>query len=298
MSVVWRLCLCCLCLGPGVASCGGGPAQEGGRLGVFAGILPHAGFLERIGGEHVEVGVLVGPGQSPHAYEPTPKQMTELGRARLYVRAGLPFEDELLRRIRSAHPDLEVVDTAEGLARAAGTEGGHGSDHGELDPHVWLDPKLARRQAERMADALCRALPEQRASFRARHAELDRDLERLDRTLARILAPLRGRTFYVFHPAFGYFARSYGLRQKAVETGGKSPGPRHVHALVEQAREEGVRVIFVQPQFDDAAAQTLARQIDGAVVPLNPLARDYLANLASMGEILADRLGAEGGGRK
>ncbi len=100
------------------------------------------------------------------------------------------------------------------------------------------------------------------------------------------LLPYKGKTFYVFHPAFGYFAAAFGLKQRAVEAGGRSPSPRQLAALIEQARKEKVRIIFVQPQFDQKGAEAIARAIDGTVINLDPLAYDVLGNFSRIAESL------------
>ena len=133
--------------------------------------------------------------------------------------------------------------------------------------------------AANVADALREASPGRAAEFRGRLATLDAELDRLDARLRRELAPYRGQTFYVFHPAFGYFADAYGLVQKSVESEGKPPTPRRLRALVKQARTEGVKVIFFQPQFDVRAAGVIAEAIEGAAAPIDSLAPDVAKNL-------------------
>ncbi len=167
----------------------------------------------------------------------------------------------------------------------------HAHDHGELDPHIWLDPKRAVTIAETMCQAMVRADPPRAERYRENLAALQADLRALDERIAQTLAPLRGRTLYVFHPAYGYFAESYGLRQVAVERHGKEPAAREVTELIEQARAENAKVIFVQPQFSQRSAKVIAGEIGGAVVPMDPLARDYLGNLQRMAETVARRLG-------
>jgi len=141
-----------------------------------------------------------------------------------------------------------------------------------------------------MRDELTRLDPEGREAYEDNYAGREADLKALDRRISEILAPVRGKTFFVFHPAFGYFARDYGLRQVAVETGGKQPGTRQLEHLIEEAKEQGVRVIFVQPQFARKSAEAIAEAIDGAVVPIDPLARDYLENLERMAERVEEGL--------
>ena len=272
-----------------------GPARADGTMSVFVSIPPQAYFVERIGGKHVNVEVLVGPGQSPHTFEPTLKQMGRLSASRLYFRIGVPFESTLCHKLAGASPQVVIVDTGKGIDRNRvhhthegheGHEAGHdGEDHEghlEPDPHIWLSPRLVKVQAQAICDALCQVDDANSIEYRKNLAAFHAELDGLDARIAAALAPLKGRTFYVFHPAFGYFAQAYSLHQQAVEIGGKSPPMRQVERLIADAKAAGVRVIFVQPQFSKALAETIASQIDGAVVPMDPLARDYVANLEDM----------------
>jgi zinc transport system substrate-binding protein len=275
----------------------GAGAAEGGPLEVFAGIPPQAHFVERVGGDHVKVNVLVQPGREPHTFEPTPRQMVALSHARLYFKIGMPFENVLLEKIRDSNPDLVIVDTTKGIekrriAEGEDVSGEHHEGHGEedLDPHVWLSPRLIKVQAANIRDALVEADPEHTSEFNANFEAFAKEVDETHERIAEVLAPFRGRTIYVYHPAFGYFADAYGLRQVAIETGGKSPTPRQLGEIIEKARAEGVRVIFVQPQFAAAGAQVVADAIDGAVVPLDDLAEDVLANLEDMAEKVREAL--------
>lgn len=261
---------------------------------AFVSILPQACFVERIGGNAVEVQVLVGPGRSPATYEPTPKQMAALGRAQVYFRVGTPFEKGFIDKVASTFRGLEIVDTRKGVALHY-FDGGH--DHGEEtrepDPHIWLDPKRVKIQASTICKALSRLAPQQAGVFEENLSTFQDDLDQLDRKITKILSPLSGSRFYVFHPAFGYFADSYSLTQVAVEMEGKSPSPKQLSALINRARKDGVRVIFVQPQYSKRNAETIAKAIGGAVVPINPLPREYLKSMEDMAHAL--RKGLQGG---
>jgi zinc transport system substrate-binding protein len=273
-------------------------AEADGRLSVFVSILPQAYFVERVGGDKVQVDVLVRPGESPATYSATPRQMAELSRAVIYFRIGVPFENGLVPKIRESLPGLRIVDTRRGIALRrmkthleeimsdeAPAGGEHDHDHSAEegdDPHIWLDPMRVKQQAATIREALVVARPAERDYFEENYRIFARELDDLHQRLTRLLAPVRGREIFVFHPAYGYFAEAYGLRQVAVEMGGKEPGARYLAAFIELARSRRVRVVFVQPQFSRHAAETIARAIDGAVVPLDPLARDYMANMERM----------------
>jgi zinc transport system substrate-binding protein len=272
------------------------PAWAAPPLTVAVSIPPQAFFVERIGGPYVRPMVVLPPGASPATYEVSPRQLAALGAARLYLSIGVPFERAFLPRLAAKLPKLKIVSMAAGikLRRLEGRhQSGHGHAHGAgaPDPHVWLSPRLARVLAANTARALSALDPARAGTFRANLAKLEAELADLDAELARRLAPLKGRVFLVFHPAYGYFADAYGLKQEAVELEGKGPGPRRLAGLIDQAKAKGVKVIFVQPQFSPASAAALARAIGGVVVPLDPLSRDYLGNLRAMAHKVAQNLG-------
>ncbi len=260
---------------------------------VCVSIPPQAFFVERIGGDRVSVEVLVGPGQSPATYEPTPAQMSTLDRADVYFRIGVPFEDTLMGRISASMPHLNVVDLRRGieLQPIEGHDHEDGHQHGRLDPHTWLDPELAAVQAETIHDELVRLDPHGTATYAANLEALLVDLEEVDRDVSEMLEPYAGRTMFVFHPAFGYFARAYELEQMAIEIEGKEPAPRELQQIVELAEEEQLRAIFVQPQFSGRSARAIAAEVDAQIIELDPLARDYLSNLREMARRIRIGLG-------
>jgi zinc transport system substrate-binding protein len=264
------------------------PAKTHSRLVAFTSIPPLQDFVQRVGGERVQAEALVQPGQEPHTYEPTPQQMAGLARARLFFLSGFPFENALVPRLQSTMPDLEIVDTREGIVLREEEEE-HPEEEG-ADPHVWMSPLLARRQAQTIRDALVRVDPAGERSYRANFERFASELQEMHLELGRALAPLAGRELLVYHPAFGYFAAEYGLKQVAVQMGGKEPTARQLAELIRLARERHIRVVFVQPQFSQAGAKAVAEAINGAVVPLDDLPRDYLANLRDMSRKVREAL--------
>jgi zinc transport system substrate-binding protein len=273
-------------------------ADETPGVVAFADIPPLAYLIKRVGGRHVNVGVLVQPGQDPHTFEPTPGQVSRMAQARLLFQVGLPFEEQIAARIAKNSPQLQVIDVTRGIRKRWTAEECHDAGHDEADhdedsheggpdPHVWLSPALLKTMAVNIEAALVEVDPARAADYRRNLAELTTDLDALDARIRQALASCRGRTFYVFHPSFGYFADEYGLVQKAVEVEGKSPTPRQLSGLVAQARADGVKTIFLQPRFDPKAARAVARAMGGVVVPLDPLAEDVVANLGEVARQIA-----------
>jgi zinc transport system substrate-binding protein len=261
--------------------------EANSAIGVFVSIPPMQYLANAVGGQRVRVEVLVQPGQDPHTYEPTPRQMSLLAQATVFFRVGIDFENALVPRLRESAPGLRIVDTREGITLRPAEEGDQAHGEGALDPHIWMSPLLARRQAQSIRDALIDLDPAGRGQYEQGYARLAAKLEALHAEITAALAPYRGRELFVYHPAFGYFADAYGLGQVAVETGGKEPSARQLARLIEQARQRHVRVIFVQPQFSQAAARAVADAIGGAVVPLDDLAADYVANLREVARRVA-----------
>ena len=264
-----------------------------GKIPVFVSIAPQAFLVKQIGGEHVDVRTLIGPGQEPHVFAPTPRQVVSLGEVRIFFKIGMSFEEALLSKIASGHAALQIVDMTEGVVGRMMTGDQH-HDHGEnmnsRDPHVWLGVPQLRQMAATIKRVLATADPENISYYNQRLQVFLGALQSVHQQAAKKLAPFKGEKLYVFHPSFGYFADTYGLVQEPVEVEGKSPSPRQLAALIGQARKEGVRVIFVQPQFDPKSAVTVARAIGGAVVSMDPLAEDILKNLEEMADKTADGL--------
>ena len=276
----------------------------GGKVRVVAAIPPVAYFVERIGDGHVQVDVLVAPGQNPHIYEPTPRQAAGLAAAQVYFKVGMPFERVLAERIAETSPKLRIVDVCAGITLRTMAESeadhdgdekpdGHGHESGALDPHAWLNPRYAKLMAATIERALAELDAAHAAEYEKNLQALQADLDAADARLRRVFTPLKGKELMVFHPAFGYLADAYGLRQVSVEIEGKEPSARQLGALIQRAKKDGVRVIFVQPQFSRKSAEEVAREIGGAVVPLDDLAHDYLANLEAMAAKIGEALASE-----
>jgi zinc transport system substrate-binding protein len=261
------------------------------KIKVFVSIDPVAYFVKRVAGPLADVNVLIGSGQDPHTFEPTPKLIAKLADAQVLFKIGFPFEEALIKKAGSTFKDLKIVDLQQGIKLRAiseekedghhGANGGHGHSHDAegLDPHTWLNPLIAKIQAGTIATTLIQIDPAHRAIYEENMKKFEFDLDNINTELMNSLAPIRGKSFFVFHPAFGYFADAYGIKQVPVEVEGKEPMARQLSRLIEKAKAQGVKVIFAEPQFPQKAARTLAESIGGAVVLIDDLSPDYINNL-------------------
>lgn len=272
----------------------GAGAWAGERIPVFVTIAPQAYFVQQIGKNRVDVQVLVDPGADPHTYEPRPQQMVALSQTRLYLAIGIEFEKARLEKIRAMNPNMRVVHTDHGIMKLPmATHGGHqtgdahGQEHhppGSLDPHIWLSPPLVILQARSILTALQSVDPAHGSAYEANYRAFILELVDLDAYLRTTFRGLKGSSFMVFHPSWGTFAHTYGLNQVPIEVEGKSPKPAQLKELIERARSQGIKVVFVQPQFSTKNARQISKAIGGRVVPVDPLARDWATNLRHVAE--------------
>jgi len=283
--------------------------QAADRDSVFVTIVPQKYFVEKIAGDLVDVHVLVMPGANPHMYEPSPAQMAALEKSRAYFAIGIALENAWLPRISGANPSLRIVYTQRGITKipmvahehhdhgdhgaahkghdhkphAAAHEGhGHeGCSHDSMDPHIWLDPIRVRTIAKNICKGLTKADPQHKATYEANLAAFMKEIDTTHEAITKILAsrPADRRNFMVFHPSWGYFADRYDLTQLPIEAEGKEPSPKDMVKIIKHARENGISVIFVQPQFSERSAKIIAGELNAKVVPLDPLAEDWSDNL-------------------
>ena len=277
------------------------------KVKTFVSIAPQHYFVQKIGGELVDVSVLVPSGADPHTYEPKPRQMAELAKTAVYFAVGIDFEKAWMKRIAATSPGMRVIQTDSGIEKIAIATHHHGEpdktgsgspdrkkpahrhdkahnhSEGAPDPHVWLSPELVKIQAKHIAEALIAVDSANRTRYEENHAAFLREIETLDAELKALFAGSPGARFMVFHPSWNYFAQAYGLQQVPIEIEGKDPKPAQLQELILHAREQGIKVVFVQPQFSSKNAEMVAREIGGEVVTADPLAADWTENLRTVG---------------
>lgn len=253
---------------------------------VVVTVLPQTEFVESVGGERVHITVMVPPGANLHAYEPTPSQMTRLTKAEMYVKVGSGVEFELtwMDKLANLNKDMLIVDSSRGIQlpeTAVGQEGEE-SGHSAMDPHIWMSPLNVKIMVQNIYEGLVQVDPENKAYYEQNRNAYIKKLTELDRDIRSSLAGITNRTFMVYHPAFGYFAREYNLTMLPIEVEGKEPTAAGLIRLIEQAREHKIKVIFTSPQFNPESAEVIADALDGRIVFIDPLARDYVVNMRNL----------------
>ncbi|PKN49490.1 MAG: cation ABC transporter substrate-binding protein [Deltaproteobacteria bacterium HGW-Deltaproteobacteria-20] len=266
---------------------------------VFVSILPQKYFVEQIGGERVDVSAMVEKGRDPHVFEPLPAQMEGLSKAKAYFAVGLPFEESLLPRAASLNPGLKIYHIDEGIDKITGGHEHHDEHKDEkhehhdphregADPHVWNSPREAILMAGKIVEGLTAIDPDGREEYARRHADFVERLKTLDAEFAGMFRGRQGATFLVFHPAWAYFARSYGLVEVAIETEGKEPKAADLANIISEAKERGVKAIFISPQFSKRSAEIVAQAIGASVTTADPLAAEWEENLRAVAKAIAE----------
>lgn len=277
-------------------------AKADPRYPVTVSILPQRYFVERIGGERVTVTVMVLPGANPATYEPRPSQLVALSKSSAYFTIGVPFERVWLKRVARINPKMQIVRTGRGIERrmmetledvladkgppwAGGSAVEKRKEEVSPDPHVWTSPPLVMLLGRNILMALSYFDPSHRDEYEENFERFQMEIVRLDREIRNMFSGIGKRNrFMVSHPAWGYFADAYGLRQIPVEIEGKEPKPGQLQAIIQYAKGLGIKRIFAQPQFSAKSPELIARAIGGKVSFADPLALEWARNLKQVAQ--------------
>ena len=249
------------------------------RIKVATTIPPLGDFVKAVGGEKVEVTVVVPPGAEPHTFEPTPSLMMNVAKANLYVMNGAGLEfwmDKLLE----ANKRMVVVDSSQGVALLQERKG-------EIDPHVWISLRNAAFQVNNICSGLITVDPANKDYYIKNRDDYLQKLQSLDEELNQTFAGKKNRIFIVHHPAWTYFARDYDLSQVPLMENEKEPGPKYLGEMIDLARRNNITTIFIEPEYNPKAAEVIAREMNARIVTLDPLAENYHETMAYAGREIA-----------
>ena len=271
------------------------------NINAIVSIVPVETFVQTIGGDKVSVTLMVQRGDSPHTYEPKPSQMLSVAKGDLYFSIGVEFEKVWLPKFASLNPKMKITQLNQNVTTIPMSGSHHHDVHAHqekhanhenetvnIDPHIWTAPKNVAIIAQNIFDALSYADPKNLNYYKKNLETFLTSVSKTNTQIEDIFSSYKGsRTFMVFHPSWGYFAKAYGLEQVAVEVEGKSPKPRELVILLEEAKEEKVSAIFTQPEFSDASAKIIAKELNIPVVKASPLAPNWSENLIDIAKNIA-----------
>ncbi len=273
------------------------------NINAVVSILPQETFVKAIGGDKVDVTLMVRPGNSPHTYEPKPSQMIEIAKADLYFAIDVEFENVWLPKFKNLNSNMQVIDLADNITKLqiqkaqkkkskseehAGHAHHDAHDHEGDDPHIWTAPANVKIIAQNIYDALVKNDAKNSDYYKKNLEIFLASVDKTDKQVSHILSTLQeSRRFMVFHPSWGYFAKAYNLEQIAVEVEGKEPKPKELIHLLKEAKEEKVNAIFTQPEFSDTIAKIIAKELQIPVVKVSPLSSNWSQTLIKIANTIA-----------
>jgi len=270
------------CVSQDESSIATAPTNASHRINVATTIAPLGEFVKAVGGEKVDVILVVPPGAEPHTFEPTPSLMVDMAKTDLYVMNGAGLEfwmDKLLE----ANKKMTVVDSSQGIALLQESED-------EMDPHIWLSLRNAVVQVNNICSGLILVDPQNKEYYIKNRDDYLEKLKALDMELNSTFAGKKSKIFIVHHPAWTYFAKDYDLSQVPLMENEKEPGPKYLGEVIELARENNITTIFIEPEFNPKSAEVIAREMNARIVTIDPLAGNYLDNLRNASREIAQSL--------
>lgn len=252
---------------------------------IFVTITPLKRIVEEITCGDFPVEVLVPEGASPETFEPTARQLTALNEAgKVYAIGLIDFEQSLIANLDPTH----IVDLSEGITTMAGScSHGHKHHTHGIDPHTWTSPRALATMARTIERAVMSEYPDS-TKYSEAAARLIERIEALDRHCAESIERSNTHAILIYHPAYTYYARDYGIHQIAIEHDGKEPSPRQMTAIIEEARKNNIHTILIQPQYSPDKVATIAAECDAEVVTTNPLADDILLEIQRVTDIMCE----------
>jgi len=259
---------------------------------VTVSIIPQQFFVNQIAGNWLRVNVMIPPGGNPHSYEPTPMQMKDLSNSDAYFRIGyITFEAAWMDKLISVNQQMKVIDTSEGLdliTEEGNPEPKHDSEthseHAGVNPHIWLSPRLVKQEVETIYKTLVALYPEHAPEMQQNFNRFESQIDSTAQSLHQTLSKASGTSFIVYHPVWTYLAHDYQLNQVAIEENGKEATAERLKHIIDFAREKQIHIIFIQKEFSNAQAKTIASEIDGSIATMDPLDYNWFNTMKVFGE--------------
>ena len=275
------------------------------KVNVVVSILPQTTFVKAIGGDKVDVSLMVKPGNSPHTYEPKPSQMRDISKADIYFSIGVEFENHWLPKFANQNKEMEIADVSQGVEKMTMVkhdhkEGQHNKEkdkeshdhhrHTSFDPHIWTSPDSVKIIAKNILKYLVKIDKENKEYYKTNYKTFIQSIDDTDKKIKNILKDIpKSANFIVFHPAWGYFAKQYYLTQIPIEIEGKSPKPKETVQLIKKARELNIQAILTAPEFSDKVAKQIAKELNIKVVSIGALNPKWSENLINLAKIISNK---------
>lgn len=266
-----------------------GNEQDKGQLTVYTTVYPLTYFVERIGGEYVNVSSIYPPGANEHHFEPTQKDMMKLADSDLFFYIGLNLEPFIEKAEKSlANEKVQFINTSANVPKEQLHTSTHEHDehehehedehndehnHGDIDPHIWLSPTIAKSLAQTIKEELVKKLPEQEKTMTENYNQLVKELDDLNNQYAEMAKNAKTKTFFVSHEAFGYIAEEYGLEQVGIAglNSQDEPSQKELTKLVDLAKELNIQYIFFEQNVSSNVAKVIQKELGAKSLTLHNL---------------------------
>lgn len=254
-------------------------------------ILPQKYFAKKIVGDKFEIKVMIPPGASPVTYDPTPKQIIALDNAKIYFKIGyIGFELNWINNLSVDYPNINFINTAEGIKFIEDEEQHGDHSHFRLEPHVWMSPENVKIISENMLRYIKEADPQNADFYQNNFNTFIKEIELIQKQIDLKLTNITSRDFIIYHPALTYYSREFSLNQYSLEIDGKEPSVKQMTELINLAQAKNIKVIFVQSQFNQEEAKTLENEIDAKVFSIDPLDYNWNEQILEITSILSEHL--------
>lgn len=263
------------------------------KVQVVTTIAPLKTFIEKIGGKHVSVSTLLPSNANPHNFELAPSQMRIVNKAELLVKVGtnIEFEHVILPKLMQINKQTLVCDASIGVQKIHMAEHSHEETNltqNNIDPHIWLSPHNAVLMTKTIKDCLVAIDAKNKEHYEVKAKQFILELTELQKQILIIIKNGKTKQFLIYHPAWGYFCREFGLEQIPIEIGAKEPTAKKLVNIVKKAREYNIKTVFIEPQFNKKSAEVIAKEINGKVVEIDPLSENYVNNLLEVAKVIVE----------
>lgn len=257
---------------------------------VTVSIPPQAYFVEQIAKDTVDINILIPEKSDEHNYEIKPQTIKKLEKSDIYFTIGFSFEKAMLDKLKNTLKTLSIVRTQDNiklLHQEHEAHSHHNHEHEEFDTHIWLDPILVKTQAINIANALVKKYPENKDFYLKNLKDFHKELDELDSDIKAKLSGIKNNKFIVYHPSWSYFAKRYNLVQIPVQINSQEPRAKDLQNLIDLAKKENIKIIFIQDGFSKKAANTVAKQCNARLETIEHLSRDWKNELLKASDKLA-----------
>ena len=252
---------------------------------IIVSILPQKQLVSQLVPDNFKVTNMITQGNNPATYSPLPGQIKDINDAYLYIKIGnIGFEQAWINRFCELNTQLKVEDSSKDIDFIRGESEIHG-DHvheGGIEPHIWTSPKTMLHVLENTKEILIKNYPEQKEIIQSNYNTLKDSLISIDSLYTKKLDKFKGKSFLIFHPAYTYLARDYGLKQISIEHNGKEPSVKWIQEIIDFAKSENIKAIFVQQEFDQRNAEIISKELDIKIIDVHPLNKDYETEMKNL----------------